>query len=140
MDIDKIFGLFDNDKDTNIKKQIYKDISEHPSFWVGMFIKLIMNHTNFNLAHISVFKAAFPDLDMVDVINAGEYLIYTRSYVFLKRLDIEQETDLQVIKDKASNEFLIALKLSLSYFEEHEEYEKCAFILSIKNIVEQSLT
>ena len=138
MDIDKIFGLFEDN--INVKKQVYKDISEHPSFWVGMFTKIIMNHSNFNLAHISVFKAVFPNMDMNDVINAGEYLIYTRSYVFLSRLDINDDIHLQTIKDKASLEFLTALKLSMSYFEENEEYEKCAFILPIKDIVEQSLS
>ena len=138
MDIDKIFGLFEDN--INVKKQVYKNISEHPSFWVGMFTKIIMNHSNFNLAHISVFKAAFPNMDMNDVINAGEYLIYTRSYVFINRLDINDDIHLQTIKDKASLEFLTALKLSMSYFEENEEYEKCAFILPIKDIVEQSLS
>lgn len=138
MDIDKIFGLFEDN--INVKKQVYKDISEHPSFWIGMFTKIIMNHSNFNLAHISVFKAAFPNMDMNDVINAGEYLIYTRSYVFLNRLDINDNIHLQAVKDKASLEFLTALKLAMSYFEENEEYEKCAFILPIKDIVEQSLS
>jgi hypothetical protein len=140
MDVDKIFGLFDNNEPINTKKQVFKDISEHPSFWVGMFTRIILNHVNFKSAHLSLFKTAFPDMDINDIKNAGEYLIYTRSYVFLERLDLGRELDLQTIQNNTSPEFLTALKLAISYFEEHEEYEKCAFIYSIKQMVEKNLS
>lgn len=138
MDVNKIFNLFDTPDES--KKQVIRDISEHPTFWLGMFRKLITNHSNFNPAHLSMFKTALPDLSINDIKNAGEWIIYTRSYDFLKRLDIERELDLEVIKDNSTLELDIALKLALSYFESTEEYEKCAFIMKILTIVEESLT
>lgn len=138
MDVNKIFELFDTPDEP--KKQVIRDISEHPAFWIGMFRKIIMNHSNFNSASLSIFKNAFPNMDINDIKNAGEFIIYTRSYEFLKRLDIERELDLEILKDNSTLELDIALKLVLSYFESTEEYEKCAFIKRILTIVEESLT
>jgi hypothetical protein len=137
MDINKIFDLFDTDEP---KKQAISDISEHPAFWLGMFRKIIMNHSNFNSSALSVFKTAFPNMNISDIKNAGEFIIYTRSYDFLKRLDIERELDLEVLKNNSTLELDIALKLSLSYFESTEEYEKCSHIIKVLTIVEESLT
>ena len=99
-----------------------------------------MNHSNFNATQLSVFKAAFPNMDINDIRNAGEFIIYTRSYEFLQKLDIERELDLQILKDSTSIELDVALKLALSYFESTEEYEKCAFIMRVLTIVEEGLT
>jgi hypothetical protein len=138
MDIEKIFDLFDTPDEP--KKQVIMDISEHPAFWIGMFRKIIMNHSNFSSAQLSVFKTAFPNMDINDIRNAGEFIIYTRSYGFLQKLDIERELDLQILKDSTSTELVVSLKLSISYFESIEEYEKCAFLMKILTIVEGSLT
>jgi hypothetical protein len=138
MDIEKIFDLFDTPDEP--KKQVIRDISEHPAFWLGIFTKIIMNHSNFNAAQLSVFKTAFPNMDINDIRNAGEFIIYTKSYGFLQKLDIERELDLQTLKDNISIELDVALKLALSYFESTEEYEKCAFIMRVLTIVEEGLT
>lgn len=138
MDINKIFNLFDTPDES--KKQVIRDISEHPAFWLGMFRKLITNHSNFSIAHLNVFKTALPDLNVNDIKNAGEFIIYTRSYDFLKRLDIERELDLETIKSNSTLELNIALKLAISYFESTEEYEKCLFIKKILTIVEENLS
>jgi hypothetical protein len=140
MDINKIFELFENNETLNAKKQVFKDINEHPLFWINMFTRIILNYTNSKSAHLTLFKTIFPDLDINDISNAGEYIIYTRSYVFLKRLDIKRELDLQVIQNNTNPEFLVALELSLSYYEKYEEYEKCTFILPIINIIKDNLS
>jgi len=140
MDINKIFELFENNETLNAKKQVFKDINEHPLFWINMFTRIILNYTNSKSAHLTLFKTIFPDLDINDISNTGEYIIYTRSYVFLKRLDIKRELDLQVIQNNTNPEFLVALELSLSYYEKYEEYEKCTFILPIINIIKDNLS
>jgi hypothetical protein len=35
--------------------------------------------------------------------------------------------------------FLTSIKLSISYFEENEDYEKCAFLKKIQDFIEESL-
>jgi hypothetical protein len=140
MDINKIFKLFENSETLNAEKQVFKDINEHPLFWINMFTRIILNYTNSKSAHLMLFKTIFPDLDINDISNAGEYIIYTKSYVFLKRLNIECELDLQVIQNNTNSEFLTALESSLSYYEKYEEYEKCSFILSIINIIKVNLS
>jgi hypothetical protein len=45
-------------------------------------------------------------------------------------------TELKIISDE---NFLMAIKLSIHYFEEYEEFEKCAFLKKIQNVVEENL-
>jgi hypothetical protein len=140
MDVNKIFNLFDSNETMDTNKQVFMDISEYPLFWIGMFTKIILNHINFKSAHLSLFKTAFPDMDINDIKNAGEYIIYTRSYDFLQRLDINRTLDLQILQNNSSPEFLTSLNSSLLYFEKTEEYEKCAFIMQIKSIIQNNLS
>jgi hypothetical protein len=53
-------------------------------------------------SNLSKNPSVFP-LDINDINNAGEYIIYTKSYVFLKRLNIECELDLQVIQNNTNS-------------------------------------
>ena len=133
MDVDKIFDLFDTPDEP--KKQVIMGISEHPAFWIGMFRKIIMNHSNFSSTQLSVFKTAFPNMDINDIRNAGEFIIYTRSYGFLQKLDIERELDLQILKDSTSTELVVSLKLSISYFESIEDYETCVEIKELTKVI-----
>lgn len=151
MDINKIFDLFESSSIDEVevnsiepngnaqKIKFFNEYKNHPVVWVGMFHKLIMNHTSLNSSYLTVFKTTFPTLDINDIKMAGEFIIYTKAYEFLNNLDIKRELDLKILKSSSNIQLLTALKLALSYFEEHEEWVKCAFILQIKNIVEEYL-
>ena len=151
MDIDKIFGLFDsssrddlginalNQDDLKARIKFFDEFRNHPVVWIGMFHKLIMDNA-VSKTLLTTFKTTFPDLDVNDIRNAGEYIIYTKAYEFIRNLNIKRELDLQVLINQSNINVLTSVKMAISYFEETEAYEKCAFLLPIKKIIEEKKT
>jgi len=134
INLDNLFNLFPNIKkqDSNIEST-YINFKDSPMYWLGMYKKLILNHVNFNKKVIKFFKKADPELDVYDMEEAGEFVTYSRAWVYIKKIDIEDPQHIEAIK-QYSDEFLdISLELGISYFEESEEYEKCALLYKLLN-------
>lgn len=143
MDADKIFGLF-NDKEpepSGVESQeedLLLNYKEQPLFWVGMFKKLINNHRVFNDKVIDFFsKLENEELNVYDVEEAGEFIVYNRAWFWISKIDTQDRKCQDAIL-YFNDEFLeTSLKFTISYFEEIEEYEKCAHLQKILNICEK---
>jgi hypothetical protein len=70
---------------------------------------------------------------------AGEFMMYHRSWYWISQTDLTDEEWLNDLRRSSEDEFLTALKLSIHYFEENEEFEKCAFLKKIQDFVEKNL-
>ena len=145
MDLNKIFGLFSDEEPKSLKEksQLIDDIldfKEHPLFWVGMFKKLIQNHKVYNRSMINFFSKMDEELDLYDVEDAGEFIVYNRAWFWISKIDITDTKHQDSIIQYTDNLFLTYLKFTISYFQEIEEYEKCAHLKKIQDIVEKSLT
>ena len=131
MDINKIFGAFNSEKDDNgfpIPKFI-KDIEEnHPKYFLGMFKKLINNHLNYQKGLIQMFQMADPKLNIDDIKAAGESMLYIRAWDYIKNYDLGDKYSQKVLTKEKSVELEHALVSAIIYFENQEEYEKCAFL------------
>ena len=144
MDLNKIFGLFSDEEPKSLKEksQLIDDIldfEEHPLFWVGMFKKLIQNHKLFNKEIIGFFSILDQELDIDDVEQAGEFVVYTKAFSWIGKIDINNKLHQDSILKFSDDAFLSYLKISILYFEKFEEYEKCAHLKNIQNIVEEFL-
>jgi hypothetical protein len=144
MDLNKIFGLFSDEEPKSLKEksQLIDDIldfKEHPLFWVGMFKKLIQNHKLFNKEIIGFFSILDQELDIEDVEQAGEFVVYNKAFSWIEKIDINNKLHQSSILKFTDNTFLSYLKSSILYFEKFEEYEKCAHLKNIQNIVEKFL-
>jgi hypothetical protein len=144
MDLNKIFGLFSDEEPKSLKEksQLIDDIldfKEHPLFWVGMFKKLIQNHKLFNKEIIGFFSILDQELDIDDVEQAGEFVVYNKAFSWIEKIDINNKLHQSSILKFTDNTFLSYLKSSILYFEKFEEYEKCAHLKNIQNIVEKFL-
>jgi len=137
MDINKIFEYFkpNEEDEMNNTTQVVLD---GPVMWIGMFKKLIANYEIFTRQIITFFKMSNQDLDMDDIERASSYMVYTRAYDNLHKLDPENPIHLEALKIYADKSFKTSLKNALTYFEYSEEYEKCAFIKRIQDIVNLS--
>jgi hypothetical protein len=138
MDLNKIFGLFNNG---SVEEQIYENLDtfkKTPKFKLGMFEKLIINGSNFKSKIVNFFSLTDDELDIQDINDAGEFMMYNRAWFWISQFNCDEDwiNDLKTI---SSNNFLGAIKLSIYYFERHEEFEKCAFLKKIQNIVEENL-
>lgn len=140
LDPNRIFGLFDalnaND-DISDGSEVYVNIQDTPEYKVGMFTRIIMDHLQFNDKVISFFSRANNELEKEDIENAGEFVVYNRGWYYIKGLDLKNKRDWYAIEKMANLKTLTALELSIHYFEEREEYEKCAHIVKISKAIEE---
>jgi hypothetical protein len=139
IDPNKIFGLFGGKEELNSKEPINQanplaiDFND-PFVKLKMFKKLIMNYTFYNKSLIEMFKKADPKLDIKELERAGEAMLYERAYSYIEDLNLKNRKVKKIITSNVDEELEVAFKLSLKYFEEIEEYEKCAFLKNILDL------
>ena len=143
MALDNIFALFGfPDKDDEDRKKLEAELDvfkETPHFKLGMFHKLIMNGSLFSKQVVKFFAKADPGLDMKGIDQAGEYMMYTRAWFWIEQVRLRKKEWKEALKQYASEDFVVSVKLSISYFEGTEEYEKCAHLKKIQDFVEKNL-
>tara|TARA_R110000822_G_scaffold307809_1_gene435225 strand:+ start:305 stop:733 length:429 start_codon:yes stop_codon:yes gene_type:complete len=132
IDVESLFNLFpEDDKGKDSEKSTLIDFKNSPIYWLGMYKKIVLNHINFNKKILKFFKSADVELDVEDMKEAGELFVYTKAWIYVENIDIKDEKHIEAIK-YYSDEFLdTSLELGISYFQEIEEYEKCAHLLLI---------
>lgn len=137
IDVENLFNLFPDSEDdsNNINSSEEADFESYvktsPIYWLGMYKKLVLNHINFNKKILKFFKSADVELDVKDMREAGESFVYMKAWGYIENIIVEDVKHIEAI-EYYSDEFLdTSLKLGISYFEEIEEYEKCAYLLSI---------
>ena len=136
MDINKIFGAFNSSsKDEGNNWNYYQlpstrpSVDEnHPRYFVKMFTKMILSYTGYSDKIIDFFASADPEIDAGNVKKAGESMLYNRAYGYITKLDIQDEYHIKILFQEANPKLKEALNQSLSYFENEEEYEKCAIL------------
>jgi hypothetical protein len=130
--LENIFELFSSNEDLDGENnEVHIDFTQTPTYWIGMYKKLVLNHINFNKKVIKFFKESNEELDIEDVENAGEFVVYNRAWHYIQNVDINVEEHVISI-EKYTDEYLdTALKLGIHFFEEYEEYEKCALLKQI---------
>ena len=142
MNIDNIFGLFgfekNHDKNLNKTKEEVNSFKESPQFKVGMFKKMIWNGRSFKDQVLKFLKKSeeFTELES-DVGEAGDYMMYTRSYFWVQECNLKDEEWQDAIEYYIDEEFIVCIKLCIKYFEEIEEFEKCAFLKKIQTYTEK---
>ena len=132
IDKHKIFGLFGNDENTQSLAGIPKQMLNEPFTKLGMFTKLIINHQVFHTKLEKFLKVENPNYNVEDTKSASEYTVYNRAYHYIKGIDLKDINHLEAIMDFKRKELLNSLNKSIQYFEQEEEYEKCAFLMKIK--------
>jgi len=131
MDINKIFGMFGsgkNDQDISTQEFVKKIEENHPRYFLGMFEKLINNHLSYQKGLIEMFKVADSALDVKDIEKAGENLLFNRAWEYISKFNIKDEYSQEILAEKDTEKFEKAVNSAIIYFENEEEYEKCAFL------------
>ncbi len=146
MNADKIFSLFDDGEGSKPDFDHNKDLSylledyrKHPMFWVGMFKKLIHNHKIFNHKVMDFFTDMDEELDIYDVETAGEFVVYNRAWFWISKIDISDRNHQKSLVHFSDEYLDTYLKFSISYWEETEEFEKCAHLKHILDFLKEPL-
>ena len=139
IDKDKIFELFGspiNEEEDFIN--IASTMLDEPFNKIGMFTKLIINHIIFH-QKLSKFlsKESNMVIDLEDTKKASAFAIFNRAWFYIKKIDLKNKSDLEAVVQFKKEPFLSTLNEAIEYFEEVEEYEKCAKLLEIKKLKEK---
>ncbi len=144
MNLTGVFALFgfpeDNgdDKWEQQKKEL-EDFKKTAYFKIGMFKKLIRNGTLFKSQVVRFLSNSDASLDIKGIDEAGEYMMFTRAYFWIEKCKFRSKEWKEAFYNHSDEEFIEILKLSIQYFEASEEYEKCAHLKKIQDIVEKNL-
>ena len=138
IDKNKIFNLFNSEggipPNTNIKSMIL----DEPFTKLGMFTKLIVNHFVFHTKLEKFLKKEEPAYNVESTREASEYVVFNRAFYYLNQINpLDRDVTFTVL-DFDNKILSEALESALLYFEEVEEYEKCAHIHKFQKILKES--
>ncbi len=144
MDVNKIFGMFgDDDRKSKIDEieslKRLEDYHATPTYKIGMFKKMLLNHNTLKDKLINIFKTPTDEFNVKEMEEVGEYLAYNRAWEYISECKLEEELWQDSLTVMDDDRLQTALKMSIHYFEEREEYEKCALLKKIELFLENNL-
>ena len=139
IDKDKIFKLFVDGKEISgdKTKEEIKDFMNGPYAKIGMFVKLIQNHEVFHKKLEKFLKQEQPNYNVESTKEASEFTVYNRAWSYIKQIDIDNSDHLNAIINFDPKVFYKTLEGAVNFFESYEEYEKCAHLHKIKELVKE---
>ena len=134
IDMTNIFGLFVPGEELDGTKTATNldELKTKPIFHVGMYKKLITNHLNFNTKVLKFFKDSNQEFDINDIKEAGEYVVFNRAWSYISNVDIKDKGYIDALKHYSDDKFNMTLDMGIEFFQKDELYERCAFLLKIK--------
>ena len=121
------------DELTKMEEEI-DEWKDTPRYKMGMFVKLIVNGTIFRKQLSNMFEGK----NKINIGDAGEFIMYNRAWYWIKDFSLKDEDWVDSVKHYEEEEIIRACELTISYFENLEEYEKCSLLLSIKNLIKNA--
>tara|TARA_B110000902_G_scaffold15962_1_gene18704 strand:+ start:353 stop:778 length:426 start_codon:yes stop_codon:yes gene_type:complete len=139
IDKDKIFKLFVDGKDISDDKtnEEIKNFMNGPYAKIGMFVKLIQNHEVFHKKLEKFLKQEQPNYNVESTKEASEFTVYNRAWSYIEKIDIDNSDHLNAIINFDPRIFYKTLDGAVNFFENYEEYEKCAHLHRIKELVKE---
>ena len=141
MNLEGIFGIFsffdENEPDKKIEQEI-EEYTSTPYYKIKIFIKLIINGKAFKQQLIQFFQQSDESLDMSSVDSAGEFMMHSRSWYWITQCDLNNDKWQECLKNIPHKQLFECLDLCIEYYLSLEEYEKCAFLKSIKEFCEKA--
>ena len=128
---DNIFSLFQNE-DTI---EVYENFMDNPYIKIGMFNKIIKNNTIFNIKFKKFLDSTDLNYDKDYIDSSSRFITFNRAFFYIKDIDIENLQHIDALKCYDFEDLMLNVNTSISFFEEKEEYEKCAHLLKIKNFL-----
>ena len=131
INLDSLFNLFPHRDVSNTEEMAYIDFADKAVYKLGMHKKLILNHINFRKKVIQFFKQTNAELSVEEMQEAGEFVTYNRAWSYIKQIDINDDDHVEAISIYRDDALETTLELGIKYFQNLEEYERCAHLLKI---------
>ena len=139
IDKDKLFSLFVDGKeikDQKTKDEI-KEFMNGPFAKIGMFVKLIQNHHIFHQKLEKFLKKEQPNYNVESTKEASEFTVYNRAWNYIKNISLDDHDDVNAIINFDNKIFSTSLGSAILFFQNYEEYEKCAHLFKIQEVVKR---
>jgi len=139
IDKDKIFKLFVDGKEVSGDKtnEEIQEFMNGPYAKIGMFVKLIQNHEIFHKKLEKFLKQEQPDYNVESTKEASEFTVHHRAWSYIKNIDINNSDHINALISFDPKIFCKTLDGALNFFESYEEYEKCAHLYKIQEIIKK---
>ena len=137
---DRIFNLFSTTpevKEKEEKRISIEEFIESPYAKIGMFTKLILNHYVFQEKLKKFLKTEEPAYSIENTKEAANYTVFNKAWEYIREIDIENKDHINALIGFNPIVFNKALTSAIVYFQDGEEYEKCAHIFKIHEIVKE---
>lgn len=146
MDISSIFSLFEFDDNDHKSDKEYektlKEISEMqdtPHYKIGMFDKIMNNGLVFKDQIMKFFSSSKPPISLESINETGENLLYQRAFDWVKECNTRKKDWKEAILYYSSEKYIENIKLVIKYYENTEDYEKCALLKKIQDLMTKNL-
>ena len=139
MDLNRIFREFKNGMKAEDRQYNVGILNDNPIVLIGMFKKIIVNNVFFNKKIGKLFNYQEVSFTKQDLAKASEFIVYHRAWYYISNIDLSREIDLDAIKSLSDNDFKFTIEKAIQFFENIEEYERCAFLKQIHEKVLLSL-
>ena len=143
MSLTGVFALFgfpeDKDDKWEQQKKESDDFKKSADFKIGMFKKLISQGVLFKKQVVKFLGNSNADLDIKGIDEAGDYMMFTRAYFWIENFKFRSKEWKEALVKYSDEDLIKMIKLTISYFETSEEYEKCAHLRKIQTLVEKNL-
>jgi len=140
MNLDNIFNAFEDNAYLNEKAALL-DLQKTHAFKLGMFKKIILNQKDMD-SKLEALRKHMPELAefmAIDNDEVGEFVTYTRAWAYIKDFNPESEQGIDASRIFSDEHTVAACNLAINFWEEIEEYEKCAHIKKIKDLLTKNL-
>lgn len=134
----KLFGFGDEKNDKKVSKEL-ENFKKSPQFKLKMFAKMISQGVIFKKQLIDFFKNSDPEIEMDGIGEVGDLMMYNRAWFWVSECTPRKKEWKEALTEIASEDFKECIEVSIKYFEEIEEYEKCAHFKKILDFVEKVL-
>lgn len=134
----KLFGFGDEKNDKKVSKEL-ENFKKSPQFKLKMFAKMISQGVMFKKQLIDFFKNSDPEIEMDGIGEVGDLMMYNRAWFWVSECNPRKKEWKEALTEIASEDFKECIEVSIKYFEEIEEYEKCAHFKKILDFVEKVL-
>ena len=138
IDPEKIFKVFNPDE-TQGKGDTYFDFYQTSTFKLGMFKKIILNQQNMTVK-LDKMMEKMPEIRELLAVedDAGEFVTYARAWAYIKDFNVNDSKSLEAINTfYCDPQTITSCKLAIHYWEEREEYERCAHVKKILDSLEK---
>jgi hypothetical protein len=69
--------------------------------------------------------------------EASEFTVYNRAWSYIQNISLKDSEDMKAIINFDNKVFYKTLEGAVNFFESYEEYEKCAHLHKIKELVKE---